>query len=177
MNVTSGKAPLRSHQLENQCSNTISINTWKSLRVLDTVVNSILGRSGGMTGVVLDSRLDEICRRYCSQDNSRGAALQSAYDICPFMDELDRKQCTENAAASERFLQRLQTWSKALPPEMRSSAEMESPMWQKDDRQIFLGGTHIACMYYFAVILTYVLTLRGLCLKDANSLHVGRGAS
>lgn len=80
-------------------------------------------------------------------------ALQAAFDICPFLDELERKGCKQDMASAENFLQRLQKWSKALPEELRSSTEMKSFNSSTSDRPFFIGGTHVACVYYFTVIL------------------------
>lgn len=83
----------------------------------------------------------------------REMAIQATFDACPFLDELESKNCKLDMASAESFLQRLQKWSKALPPELRSSTDVNLLKPTSADREIFVSGTHVACVYYFAVIL------------------------
>lgn len=94
------------------------IDTWKSLRVLDSIYNSILGRPGSLPTPV-EPRLRSSSKPYGMLDNSRRIALQATFDLCPFMDELEEKHCIQDTSSAEDFLQRLQQWSKALPRKMR----------------------------------------------------------
>ena len=130
------------------------MGTWKSLRVLDTIVNSILGRSSGLPGMLHpDKRLDSLRSPSGEiRQDTRQTAVQAIFSICPFMDELERKVCRQDMASTENFLQRLQKWSKALPEELRTGVEVNSSTLT--DRELVVGGTHVACVYYFAVILT-----------------------
>ena len=49
---------------------------------------------------------------------------------------------------------RLQKWSKALPEELRKWTEASPTNSALADREHYTGATHVACVYYFAVILT-----------------------
>ena len=129
------------------------LSTWKSLRVLDTIVNSILGRADGLPGIHHDPRLRRVGQTCSSSDHAREIALQATFDICPLMDELEQKKCNQDTTSSEAFLQSLQHWSKALPQELRRSTGTSSPT-PVSDRELYIGGVHVACVYYFAVILT-----------------------
>lgn len=129
------------------------VSTWKSLRVLDTIYDSILGRTGSLPAAVDEARLRRISQANVSLDSPRQVALQATFDLCPFMDELEEKHCTQDTSATELFLQRLQQWSKALPQELRQGTQGVGPSSMRSDRELFLGGTHVACTYYFAVIL------------------------
>ena len=80
-------------------------------------------------------------------------ALQATFDICPFMDELEHKEYNHDTTSTEKFLQRLQQWSKALPQELRRSTEVSSSVRASTDSELYVGGLHVACVYYFAVIL------------------------
>lgn len=81
----------------------------------------------------------------------RGLGLQSIFEICPFMDELETTICKQDAEAAENFLQRLQKWSKALPKEIRTT-DVKGPEASLN-REKSIGRMHVACVYYFAVIL------------------------
>ena len=102
------------------------------------------------------------------------------FNLCPFMDELEAKHCIQDTPSSESFLQRLQQWSKALPPEMRQGTEAALSTSIISDRELLLGGTQVACNYYFAIILATrrFLTLYILDqLKERSSNGVGSTAS
>jgi hypothetical protein len=102
------------------------------------------------------------------------------FDLCPFMDELEAKHCIQDTPAIESFLQRLQQWSKGLPPEIRQGTEAALPTSITGNREWLLGATQVACNYYFAVILATrrFLTLYILDqLKERSSNGVGSAAS
>jgi hypothetical protein len=51
-----------------------------------------------------------------------------------------------DSAAAESFLSRLRQWNEtSLPPELRDC----NPL----DRELFIGAAHVACTYYFTIIL------------------------
>jgi hypothetical protein len=96
------------------------------------------------------------------------------------MDELEEKHCIQDTPSTENFLQRLQQWSKALPQELRQGTQDVAPSSMTADRELFLGGTHVACTYYFAVILATrrFLTLYLLDqLKERSSTSAESSAS
>lgn len=122
--------------------------------MLDTIVNSILGRAGGLPALNQDLRPRRLSHQiYDTAESGREKAIQAIFDICPFMDELEQKECNQDTASTEGFLHRLQEWSKALPQELRRSTEVDGPMSATIDSEVYIGGTHVACVYYFAVIL------------------------
>ena len=129
------------------------MNTWKSLRVLDTIYDSILGRSGSLPAGMDEHQLRRVGQASGYSIGPRQTALQATYDVCPFLDELEQKHCIQSISATEDFLQRLQQWSKALPAELRQSTQAEALVSTTTDRELLIGGTHVACTYYFAVIL------------------------
>lgn len=141
--------------------------------MLDTIYNSILGRPGSLPATADDPSFERISQACGNVDSPRQTALQAAYDLCPFLDELEAKHCIQDTPATENFLQRLQQWSKALPPEMRQGTEAVMPMAMTADRELLLGGTQVACNYYFAVILA---TRRFLTLHILDQLR-GRSSN
>ena len=121
--------------------------------MLDSIVNSILGRNSGLPGVQHDTRLKEVGQSCHEQNSGREISLQATFDLCPFLDELERKESHQDTSSTESLLQRLQQWSKALPPQLRSSTDISSPGTVPADRELYVGGMHVACIYYFSVIL------------------------
>jgi hypothetical protein len=92
------------------------------------------------------------------------------------MDELEQKHCIQDVSSTENFLQRLQQWSKTLPQELRQNTEAVVPSSATIDRELVVAGSHVACTYYFAVILATrrFLTLYLLeQLKMRSSKSVG----
>ena len=129
------------------------ISMWKSLRVLDTIYDSILGRPGSLPTAISEHRLRHISHACESLESPREIALQAIFDLCPLMDELEKKDCIQDVSSTENFLQRLQQWSKTLPEELRQNTETIVPSSSTNDRELVVAGTHVACTYYFAVIL------------------------
>lgn len=129
-----------------------SLKAWRSLRILDTIVNSILGRSGGSSGMQFDSRLDSLWSTIAHARSHfiREKAVQAAFDLCPFMDELEKKGPVQDPAFTEDFLKRLQSWSKALPHGLRSSTDVFAASSDSTCRESFVGAAHVACMYAFS---------------------------
>lgn len=103
-----------------------------------------------------DSRLDSLWSTIANPNSNfiRERAVQAAFDLCPFMDELERKGPAQDPAFTEDFLKRLQLWSKALPHELRSSTEFLAASTGSTCRESFVGAAHVACMYYFTIILS-----------------------
>ena len=152
------------------------INAWKSLRVLDTIYDSILGRSGSLPAAINEHRLKRISQACGNLESPREVALQAIFDLCPLMDELEQKHCIQDVSSTENFLQRLQNWSKTLPQELRQNTEAVVSSSTTTDRELVVAGTHVACTYYFAVILSTrrFLTLYLLeQLKQRSSKRMG----
>lgn len=124
------------------------LKAWRSLRILDTIVNTILGRSGGTSGMQFDTRLDSLWSTIANPNSNfiRERAVQAAFDLCPFMDELERKSPVQDPAFVEDFLKRLQLWSKSLPHELRSSTEAAAASSASTCKESFVGAAHVACM-------------------------------
>jgi hypothetical protein len=59
-----------------------------------------------------------------------------------------------NASTAENFLQMLREWSQALPPVLRQRPRNDQSPMGPSSREVLIGNIHVACTYYFAVILT-----------------------
>lgn len=94
-----------------------------------------------------DSRLDSIWSTIADPNTNfiRERAVQAAFALCPFMDELERKGPMLDPYFTEGFLKRLKLWSKALPHELRSSTEALAAS-NAVCRESFIGAAHVACM-------------------------------
>lgn len=59
-----------------------------------------------------------------------------------------------DANAAETFLQMLREWSQALPPVLRQRPRKDPIPIGPTYREASIGNIHVACTYYFGVILT-----------------------
>lgn len=124
-----------------------------SLRVLDIVVNSILGRPAATAGMHADVQnlIDEVLAT--SQD--RGLiCLGASYGIVSLLNNIvdklyDRKEVTIHAI--EEHLQQLDQWSQSLPEFLRTPPSTSDSAASADKTAI--GRVHVSCIYYFTVIL------------------------
>jgi hypothetical protein len=128
------------------------VRIWRSLRNLDLIVTSILGRSGGpgaLNGV--ETELDN--NNNTTTKTSRRRALDATYRVCAIIDDLQQefaKGGISDLKAAEDYLQRLRNWSQSVPPELR---QFTSANAVNTDSEHVIGAVHISCNYYFAVIL------------------------
>lgn len=156
------------------------LRCWQSLRVLDTLVNSLLGRAGSTMSTRPDiDRIDvsalAVPRRGMDieddepdmcEEPPRKIAIDASYEVCRLIDEVDAELFKSNKVAvgpSENNLKRLRQWGQQLPPELRrfSMTENKAPRDSIDpglspsasERERVIGAVHVASSYYFAVIL------------------------
>ncbi|KAH8700326.1 hypothetical protein BGW36DRAFT_415426 [Talaromyces proteolyticus] len=126
------------------------LQTGKSVRVLDLICNTILGRPGS-TPVLRNEReyLDgEICPNY--------ATLCATYEIVSVLqlvvnDTKEKEGIPINKA--EEYLLQLRKWSSGLPSHLRRQS-LEGPSSQRslETRRATVGKIHLACIYYYGVI-------------------------
>lgn len=83
----------------------------------------------------------------------RGKALQASYNLCLLSDGLRDRDSRQRPQSTETFLQRLQAWCKALPQELRLNSERLKAPLQIDDRNCLMASTHVACFYFFVIII------------------------
>lgn len=57
-----------------------------------------------------------------------------------------------DVTSAESFLQRLSEWNRGLPPQLRRFECNDSAL-SPQDRELAIGRIHVACVYYFAVML------------------------
>lgn len=132
----------------------IRLRTWKSLRILDMLVSSILGRQGDSPSMRSDDKpLDDVPGEIF---DSRRLALRATFDLCGFIDDIEHKLLRENwieADSAEEYLRHLRTWSQELPEELQHYSGPRTGIPHSVDQEICVGATHVACVYHFAIIL------------------------
>lgn len=88
-------------------------------------------------------------------DHPRSLAFEATYNICSFIGSYIQevgKDASSDPDRAQSFLHSLRHWVANLPPEMRSSKDVASPIDIKE-RALVIGGVHNACVYYFAILL------------------------
>ncbi|KFA46121.1 hypothetical protein S40293_03774 [Stachybotrys chartarum IBT 40293] len=129
------------------------LRVWKSLRVLDIAVGSILSRPPATSprGQSLGTYMDPEGKSNLSPEMT---CMTSSFEVCTVLEEimhhLDHKRDV-NIASIQRLLTQLRLRSQSLPSELRFSTT-EWPMSAERQRQA-LGSSTVACIYYFSVIL------------------------
>ncbi|KPI45037.1 uncharacterized protein AB675_2707 [Cyphellophora attinorum] len=123
------------------------LRAWKSLRNLDLIVCSLLGRAAGsFAQPELDLEENEE-QRVCKQ------TLDATFRVCTIIDDLQQdfaKGGVTDLALAEDYLQRLRAWSQGVPPELR---QFTSANAATTDSEHVIGAVHISCIYYYGVIL------------------------
>ncbi|KAK5178165.1 hypothetical protein LTR44_009471 [Exophiala sp. CCFEE 6388] len=138
----------------NQHDQSIRLRTLKSLRVLDVLVCTILGRNYSTPAIPIDTA--SFTGMHIHVGKPRDMALNASFGACSLiaeiMQSLDSDRSMEVDEA-QGFLKRLQHWSSSLPNEIRHfSKTTEEPLTLSEQEQI-IGSIHVSCVYYFAVML------------------------
>ncbi|KAB8265889.1 hypothetical protein BDV32DRAFT_134498 [Aspergillus pseudonomiae] len=126
----------------------------KSIRVLDLVSSSILGRPGNTSSLrTYDIRADD----FDQEASHRTLALDAAYEASSVLEAIVQR-LTEgeklDANSADHFLQSWREWSQALPDKLRLRPRKEPDLGLNPDyRENMIGNIHVACTYYFGVIL------------------------
>lgn len=178
----------------------LRLRTGKSIRALDLVCSSILGRPGS----TLSLRADDV---YASDlaggrgdaeatPRHRALALSATYEASMVLESIVHQAARDGEhnssvnmapATAENFLQMLREWSQALPSALRrgppreerarGDGGMDEP--NRRDREACVGNIHVACTYYFGVILTtrHFLIQHTMPLLRRKPAHQQSGAS
>ncbi|KAJ9663215.1 hypothetical protein H2198_000976 [Neophaeococcomyces mojaviensis] len=120
-------------------------NVWKSLFVLDTIVSAVLGRPSS-----LPEQTPRDFRAASSDPDHERLALDASYEACIHLRSLIQQSPSNNATRImhiESFLGRLRSWSQGLHSDLRQF------MSDAANRRTLIGNTHVACIYYFTVML------------------------
>ncbi|KAL3590751.1 hypothetical protein FPOAC2_12953 [Fusarium poae] len=130
------------------------LQVWKSLRILEVAVGSVLGQlpasSSGHASVAPSISIPDGSEPWSPEFTS----MSSTYGVCMILEEiihhLGSKQ--DNGVESIRdLLSRLRDWSSALPSSMRKCT-VSSPISLVQRRQV-LGNFAVSGFYYYSVML------------------------
>lgn len=143
-----------------------------SLRVLDIVVNSILGRPAATAGIHSD--LQPLIDDVLSTSQDRGlVCLGASYKLVAMINSIvdrmyDKKEIS--VPAVEEHLQQLQRWSRDLPEFLRTPPSSTASGSSSAGKGA-IGRVHVSCLYYFAVTLvTRPILVSTLTQQPASGL-------
>ncbi|KAM4065648.1 fungal specific transcription factor [Hirsutella rhossiliensis] len=132
----------------------IRLRVWISLRIVDMLANSILGRPAATAG--LHSDIEAIIKDMSiASPNDDTKRLIASHHIVSIINGIvdtlyERKELTTPLV--EQLLGEIQAWERKLPQCLRSvSIAVDAAENKPHDAAI--GSIHVSCLYYFAVML------------------------
>lgn len=131
-----------------------SLRTLKSLRVLDVVCCTILGRPYSTPAIPMDTVL--FTDMQIDVSKPRDMALTASLGACSLTAEIMRHLDSDNSMdeiEAHDFLLRLQSWSSKLPNELRHSSRTTKEPLTVLEQERMIGSIHVSCIYYFAAML------------------------
>lgn len=117
--------------------------------------SSILGRPG----TTLPLRKDDVQLIDLNKDTycHRSQSLSASYEASAILESIVQALGEDgrlDISSARQFLQILQDWSQALPQELRNQPSMVYRAENESlSRETILGNIHVACTYYFGVII------------------------
>lgn len=127
---------------------------WISLRIVDMLANSILGRPAATAGLHSDTKaiVGDLSSASPNDDTRRLVASHQIVSIINgIVDALyERKELTTPLV--EQLLGEIQAWERELPQCLRS-ASVAVDVGDNRPHRAAIGGVHVSCLYYFAVML------------------------
>ena len=130
------------------------LRVWISLRIVDMLANSILGRPAATAGLQSDinSIIEDMMSATQDDDLTRLIASHQIVSIINgIVDTLYEKK-ELSLPLVEQLLNEIETWAKNLPDCLRTASlngEATGPRAHKGA----IGSIHVSCLYYFAVTL------------------------
>ncbi|KJZ78207.1 hypothetical protein HIM_02245 [Hirsutella minnesotensis 3608] len=134
----------------------LRLRVWISLRIVDMLANSILGRPAATAG--LHSDIHRIINDFSSitqdDDSQRLLASHQIVSIINGVVETLYERKELSTPVVEHLLGEIQAWERALPACLRNaSSESERNSSDGTPRGAAIGSIHVSCLYYFAVML------------------------
>ncbi|QYT00217.1 Fungal_trans domain-containing protein [Trichoderma simmonsii] len=133
---------------------TARVQIWKSLRVLDLITNSILGRPSGTQDIQPEA---QEAREKSDLLPHTSMTLDAMFESCSIVELIAQKitrDGTLDIPTTEEFLQKLRGWAQGLPPTLRQLLTRGNDGCVEDNhQQAAIGNIHVACNYYFGVML------------------------
>ncbi|KAE8422611.1 hypothetical protein BDV36DRAFT_291112 [Aspergillus pseudocaelatus] len=129
------------------------LRTWKSLCVMNTIVNSILGRLEHSYRPWPDDRRND---NTDLPPQFGSLTVNPTYELCQLIDGFERilrKERRNTLTLTEKYLHDLRGWSQSLPIELRQMPSIPITNSNLENREQLLGAIQVTCLYYFAVLL------------------------
>lgn len=148
---------------------------WKSLRVLDLQCNALLGRPSSTTHTY-----DKLFPNGVEEDrvaDHQILALDANFVLCSTIEAISQTLTKTDAAlddlTAETYLKTLQDWSRGLPEELRKPIRKDSREGVSDSkhREQTIGNLHVACGYYYTVMLVTRPFLVATIVPRLQKLH------
>ncbi|KAF9887522.1 hypothetical protein FE257_010100 [Aspergillus nanangensis] len=124
---------------------------WMSLRVLDSVVSTILARPSGLAGLALD-QLDDVMTSLYWQDGDEDANLLASYRLAAIMDRVVNKVYSRKSVSTdiaEDLLRQLRQWTELFPGFYRIPTESTKDQQSTEA----ISRVVISTMFHFTVTL------------------------
>ncbi|KAJ9136596.1 putative C6 transcription factor [Pleurostoma richardsiae] len=155
----------------------IRLRTWNSLRILDSLTSFILGRPSSLPPTRYDTSSLKEAETQVSAFGRQGQAFNGISRACTLLEEIVQKLSRGHmmdVSVAETLLDKLREWSTGLPPAVRqfSVTGGTSPDWE-----MLVGNMHVACVYYFAVILVTRPFLIAHLMSSLRSRSTGQTSS
>ena len=145
----------------------------RSLRVLDSVCSSILGRPCGTPPLQTDVSLTD--PNLASGNCRRSLALIASYKSTAILESIIQSSKDEEGSSNgsaEKYLHLLLEWSQALPPQLRRQSMSSTQLSVVySTREQIIGNIHLACTYYFGVILATRQCLILYMIRHLRATH------
>ncbi|KAL3297138.1 nitrate assimilation regulatory protein nirA [Colletotrichum asianum] len=150
----------------------LRLRVWISVRILDKLVNSLLGRPAATAGVQTDIRaaLDQLPPH---PDDYATQCLTATCEIVDIINEINNTLYHDkdvSATVVEHLLLKIDAWKRGLPPSLKGSlhhhhqpSEPESS--SSSTQRVAIAKIHVSCLYYFAV----TLATRPIFISSLNS--------
>lgn len=132
---------------------TTRLKTWKSVRILDLLVSTVLGRPPATSDVETTALAEQDLGD--DRDIHRRQSLDATYEVWSIIDVVVRRfyrQQDFDIAAARTFLGTLEGWSQGVGPMLKSRTTIASSDRVKEV-ELVVGNVHVACSYYYAVML------------------------
>lgn len=126
----------------------------KSLRVLDVLVSSILGRPLSTPATRINSI--SFNSLHIHTGTQRDLALNASFGACSLIAEVIQTLEADTAMdlkSAEQYLKRLREWSSSLPEDIKLFSRVNDMPLTATDQERVIGNIHVACVYYFVVML------------------------
>ncbi|KAH7035967.1 FMN-dependent dehydrogenase-domain-containing protein [Microdochium trichocladiopsis] len=130
------------------------LRIWESLRIFDVLASFILGQS---------QSLPTTHREHFDVEKLNGsqlwfgkAAISAMSQGCTLIENVVhtlKNGGILHVPTAEKLLGQLRQWTRSLPEALRKFSFEDEPNLEPANRQLLIGNIHIACLYYFAVLL------------------------